>query len=68
MKFSTLFITHDVEEALALSDTVYILNGKPGKITNKIEVNPRRPRDADFSVSKEFAQQKRFILEAIGDN
>ncbi|MDR1869102.1 MAG: ABC transporter ATP-binding protein [Treponema sp.] len=65
MKFSTLFITHDVEEALALSDTVYILNGKPGKITNKIEVNPRRPRDADFSVSKEFAEQKRFILEAI---
>ena len=65
MKFSTLFITHDVEEALALSDTVYILNGKPGKITNKIEVNPHRPRDADFSVSKEFAEQKRFILEAI---
>ena len=68
MKFSTLFITHDVEEALALSDTVYILNGKPGKITNKIEVNPHRPRNADFSVSKEFAEQKRFILEAIGDN
>ena len=65
MKFSTLFITHDVEEALILSDTVYILNGKPGKITNKIEVNPHRPRDAGFSVSKEFAQQKRFILEAI---
>jgi ABC-type nitrate/sulfonate/bicarbonate transport system ATPase subunit len=65
MKFSTLFITHDVEEALVLSDTVYILNGKPGKITNKIEVNPRRPRDAGFSVSGEFAQQKRFILKAI---
>jgi len=67
MKVSTLFITHDVEEALILSDTVYILNGKPGKITNKIEVVPRRPRDRDFPVSSEFAQQKRFILEAIGD-
>ncbi|MDR1838897.1 MAG: ABC transporter ATP-binding protein [Treponema sp.] len=66
MKFSTLFITHDVEEALVLSDTVYILNGKPGKITNKIEVQPRRPRDADFSVSKEFVEQKKFVLEAIG--
>ncbi len=67
MKVSTLFITHDVEEALILSDTVYILNGKPGKITNKIEVIPPRPRDRDFPVSNEFAQQKRFILEAIGD-
>jgi len=67
MKVSTIFITHDVEEALILSDTVYILNGKPGKITHKIEVAPSRPRDRDFPVSNEFAQQKRFILEAIGD-
>jgi len=66
MKFSTFFITHDVEEALVLSDTVYILNGTPGKITNRIDVNPRRPRDAGFSVSSEFAWQKKFILEAIG--
>ena len=66
MKLSTLFITHDVEEALILSDTVYILSGKPGKITRKIEVRPSRPREHDFSVTKEFAEQKRFILEAIG--
>jgi len=68
MKASTLFITHDVEEALSLSDTVYILNGKPGKITHKIDVTPHRPRDFDFTVSKEFAEQKKSILEAIGDN
>jgi len=67
MKFSTLFITHDVEEALALSDTVYILNGKPGTITHKIEINPHRPRDVNFSISTEFAQQKRIILEAIDE-
>ena len=65
MKFSTLFITHDVEEALALSDTVYIMNGKPGHITHKIDVSPHRPREADFSVTREFAEQKRFILKAI---
>ncbi|MCL2243095.1 MAG: ABC transporter ATP-binding protein [Treponema sp.] len=65
MKFSTLFITHDVEEALVLSDTVYIMNGKPGIITHKIDVYPRRPREADFPVSKEFVEQKRFIFEAI---
>jgi len=65
MKVSTLFITHDVEEALLLSDTVYILNGKPGIITHKIDVQPRRPRDDNFSVTTEFAEQKRFILRAI---
>ena len=66
MNVSTLFITHDVEEALLLSDTVYIMTGKPGKITNRIKVQPTRPRDAGFSVSKEFVEQKRFILDSIG--
>jgi ABC-type nitrate/sulfonate/bicarbonate transport system ATPase subunit len=64
MKLSTFFITHDVEEALILSDTIYILNGRPGKIAHKINI--LRPANTDFSVSKEFAEQKRFILEAIG--
>jgi ABC-type nitrate/sulfonate/bicarbonate transport system ATPase subunit len=66
INISTFFITHDVEEALLLSDTVYILNGKPGKITQKFEVNPHRPRDSKFDISTEFAEQKHLILEAIG--
>ena len=66
MTISTLFITHDVEEALLLSDTIYILNGKPGIVTHKIDVQPHRPRDTDFAVSQEFAEQKRGILGAIG--
>jgi len=52
MKFSTLFITHDVEEALLLSNTVYILNGHPGTITHTFAVSPHL--------------QKQVILEAIG--
>ncbi|MCL2213946.1 MAG: ABC transporter ATP-binding protein [Treponema sp.] len=66
MKISTLFITHDVEEALLLSDRVYIMNGKPGRITHKIDVKPLRPRGASFAVSVNFAKQKRLILDAIG--
>jgi ABC-type nitrate/sulfonate/bicarbonate transport system ATPase subunit len=65
MKLSTLFITHDVEEALLLSDTVFILNEKPAKITAAFSVKPPRPRDGEFAVSLEFAAQKREILEAI---
>jgi len=67
MNVSTLFITHDVEEALSLSDTVYVMNGRPGKITNKFDVTPQRPREPEFTVSVEFARQKKQILEAIGD-
>jgi len=67
MKISTMFITHDVEEALVLSDTIYIMNGKPGVITQKIDVKPPRPRSPEFAVSKEFTEQKKFVFNAIGD-
>jgi ABC-type nitrate/sulfonate/bicarbonate transport system ATPase subunit len=66
MNLSTIFITHDVDEALLLSDTVYILNGKPGKITDAFAIRPPRPRDHGFVVSAGFAEQKVNILEAIG--
>ncbi|GHV75597.1 nitrate ABC transporter ATP-binding protein [Spirochaetia bacterium] len=66
MGLSTLFITHDVEEAVTLSDRVYILHGKPGRITERIDIVPPRPRPQDFPLSPEFAGFKRIILEAIG--
>ena len=65
LELSTLFITHDIEEALLLSETVYILNGKPGKITKTINVLSGRYRDQYFSVSPEFAELKREILMSI---
>jgi ABC-type nitrate/sulfonate/bicarbonate transport system ATPase subunit len=65
MQLSTIFITHDVEEALLLSDTVYILTGKPAQITATVNVMPPRPRDGRFPVSLEFAAQKQEILKAI---
>ena len=66
MGLSTVFITHDVDEALLLSDEVCILSGCPARITSRIEVYPRRPRDGEFPVSAEFAAQKKSILETIG--
>ncbi|GHT77459.1 nitrate ABC transporter ATP-binding protein [Spirochaetia bacterium] len=66
MKLSTLFITHDVEEAVTLSDRVYIMNGKPGRITAAIDILPARPRSKDFALSPEFARFKGEIMGAIG--
>ncbi|MDR1956322.1 MAG: ABC transporter ATP-binding protein [Treponema sp.] len=66
MGLSTIFITHDVDEALSLSDQVYILNCKPGEITHSFAILPPRPREKDFSSSLECATYKKNILEAIG--
>ena len=63
---STLFITHDIDEAILLSDRVYILAGRPGRIAAEIAIQRARPRDREFTLSEEFLRYKRQILAAMG--
>ena len=37
------FITHDIDEAILLSDRIYILSGRPGAITAELTISPSRP-------------------------
>ncbi|MDF2537774.1 MAG: nitrate transporter ATP-binding protein [Herbinix sp.] len=65
IKLSTLFITHDIDEAIHLSDRIYIMTGKPGRITEEIMVKEPKPRNKDFIVSKEFVEYKKQILKVL---
>lgn len=65
---STLFITHDMDEAVLLSDRIYLLTGKPGQVTGEIVIDEPRPRRADFNLSPEFLQYKRRIQEHLQGN
>lgn len=62
---STLFITHDIDEAILLSDRVYILAGRPGRIAAEIPILRKRPRNREFTLSEEFLEYKRQILKAM---
>lgn len=59
---STLFITHDIDEAILLSDRIYLLTGKPGEITKEIVIKEPKPRAKDFNLTEEFLEYKREIL------
>ena len=65
---STLFITHDVDEAILLSDRIYILGGKPASIVKEIAIEPNDVRNPDLLVSESFLRYKKEIISAIGDN
>ena len=53
---TTLLITHDIEEAVFLSDRIYILGNKPGEIIGeiKIEINPNE----DIDVQRLFYKKQ----------
>ena len=62
---STLFITHDIDEAILLSDRIYLLTGKPGKITEEIVIKEPKPRRKDFNLTGEFLEYKKKIIEKL---
>ena len=65
IELSTLFITHDIDEAILLSDRIYIMGGKPGRITAEITVDTPKPRAADFNLTEEFLQYKRTLVSLL---
>ncbi len=62
---STLFVTHDIDEAILLSDRICLLTGKPGTITDEIVIEEPRPRRKDFQLSEKFLEYKREIVARL---
>lgn len=54
INLSTLFITHDIDEAILLSDRIYILSNSPATITKEIVINPSDVRNEDLLLSENF--------------
>jgi ABC-type nitrate/sulfonate/bicarbonate transport system ATPase subunit len=60
-----LFVTHDVEEAIYLSDRVYVMSGRPGRVSLCVDVTLPRPRKAEITMSPEFLVLKQKLLRPL---
>ncbi|WP_409034154.1 ABC transporter ATP-binding protein [Roseateles saccharophilus] len=65
LRISVLFITHDIEEAVFLSDRIYVMTARPGRIKAELDVPLPRPRTAEMTSSPEFAAMVRQIKGLI---
>lgn len=66
IELSTIFITHDIDEAILLSDRIFLMTGKPGRITKEIVIREKKPRGGEFNLTEAFLNYKREIITQIG--
>ncbi|WP_185267141.1 ABC transporter ATP-binding protein [Halopseudomonas xiamenensis] len=62
---TVVFVTHDIDEAVFLSDRIVVMSASPGRIIADIKVDLPRPRDQSLLTSPEFMMLKRQCLELI---
>jgi ABC-type nitrate/sulfonate/bicarbonate transport system ATPase subunit len=62
---SILFITHDIEEAILLSDRIYVLSERPARVKDEIRVEFKGERNKDIITSAEFNQLKKRIIDNL---
>jgi NitT/TauT family transport system ATP-binding protein len=59
------FVTHDIEEAIFLGDTVFVMSPRPGRLREVISIDIPRPRTIEAVGTPRFGELKQQILQLI---
>jgi NitT/TauT family transport system ATP-binding protein len=62
---TVLFVTHDIDEAVLLSDRICVMSARPGRIVRAIPIKLPRPRSLASLTSSEFTNYKAEIMADI---
>jgi NitT/TauT family transport system ATP-binding protein len=66
-RISVLFITHDIDESIFLSDRVYVMTARPGRIKAEIPIPLPRPRTPDMAATPEYLAIKHKLRNLISE-
>lgn len=66
MNTTVIFITHNVEEAVLLSSSIYVMGTQPGRLLQKVDIDLPRPRDLSMIATPRFAAYERELTDLIG--
>lgn len=64
-KKTVLFVTHDIDEAIYLSDDIYVFSHRPGSIIAEVNVNLPRPRGEEALLTDDFMSLKQKLLSLL---
>jgi ABC-type nitrate/sulfonate/bicarbonate transport system ATPase subunit len=62
---TVIFITHDIREAIYLSDRIYVMTARPARVRMVVNVDLPRPRTVDLVTTAEFAQLETDLLHTL---
>ncbi len=62
---TVVFVTHDVEEAVFLSDEIYVMASGPGRIIDRLPIDLPRPRDRSIVTTPRFMAIKKYCLDLL---
>ena len=65
LRISVLFVTHDIDEAIFLSDRIYCMTARPGTLKAEIRVPLARPRQQSVMLTSEFLGLRRGLMGLI---
>ena len=61
-----IFITHDVKEAVLVSDRIYVMGTQPGRIVEEITIDLPRPRTLEMTATRKYAEYVNCLVDKIG--
>jgi ABC-type nitrate/sulfonate/bicarbonate transport system ATPase subunit len=65
LRTTILFVTHDIDEAVFISEVVYVLSSRPGRVRRRLEIDLPYPRTIDVMGEPAFTAYKRDVLHII---